>query len=183
MSSTPAAATDTANQTQVVILAVPRRLVAQIDHLIPPDAERQFAQRNARRHDRGRERARRDDVPPAGDTRADRGPADRRRVAVARAACGPACWREIEATVTHAWTIPRRSGEGPRRPWATGAPRARNHAWLLGVPRDRRHLRDPYPVPRLPSFRSRTTRCDYAARDSGNAGWCDCRFSQPERPT
>jgi hypothetical protein len=25
--------------------------------VIPPDAERQFAQRNARRHDRGRERA------------------------------------------------------------------------------------------------------------------------------
>ena len=38
--ATPAATTDTANQTQVVILAVPRRLFAQIDHVIPPDAER-----------------------------------------------------------------------------------------------------------------------------------------------
>jgi len=91
--ATPAATTDNANQTQVAILAVPRRLVAQIDHVIPPDAERQFAQRNARRHDRGRERARRDDLSPAGDTRADRGPADRRRVAVVQAACGSACWR------------------------------------------------------------------------------------------
>ena len=54
--ATPAPSTDTANPTQVVILAVPRRLVAQIDRVIPPDAERQFAQRNARRHDRGRER-------------------------------------------------------------------------------------------------------------------------------
>jgi len=41
-------------------------LVAQNDEVIPPDAERQFAQR-MRRRDRGRERTLRDGLPPGGD--------------------------------------------------------------------------------------------------------------------
>ena len=42
-------------------------LVAENDEVIPPDAERQFAQRMGRRHDRGRERTLRDGLPPGGD--------------------------------------------------------------------------------------------------------------------